>query len=148
MSYITISKQINAPVEQVFKIVADIRNFSKVIPEIIDVEFLSDQQYGVGTKFKETRSMNGREAATELEVTELKENEFIRLISDAGGTVWDSVFKVAEKEGGTELSLEMEAKPYKFLAKIAAPFFKGFMKKAIEKDMITVKEFCERENDS
>ncbi|WP_020401620.1 SRPBCC family protein [Gracilimonas tropica] len=145
MSYITINKKIEAPKEQVFEIVADIRNFSKVIPEIKNVEFLSEQQYGVGTKYKETRDMNGREASTVLEVTELVENEHIRLISDAGGTVWDSIFKVEEKEGGTELSLVMEARPYKFLPKIIAPFMKGFMRNAIEKDMDATKRYCEAE---
>jgi hypothetical protein len=87
--------------------------------------------------------MNGREASTELEVTELKENEMIRLVSDAGGTIWDSVFSVQEKDGGTELVLEMEARPYKLLAKLATPLMKGFMKKALEKDMVATKEYCE-----
>lgn len=143
MSYITINKQINAPVSLVFKTISDIQNFSKVVKDIIDVEFLTDQEYGVGTKFRETRNMNGREAATELEVTELKENEMIRLVSDAGGTIWDSVFSVQENEEGTELVLEVEVKPYKLMAKIVTPFMKGMMKKALEKDMDATKEYCE-----
>lgn len=91
MSRITSTRFINAPLDLVFKTVADIQNFSKAIPNIVDVEFLSDQKSGVGTCFRETREMNGREASTELEVTEYKENDHIRRVADSHGTVWDSV---------------------------------------------------------
>lgn len=147
MHRISVTKQIDAPTERVFETISDIRNFSKAIADIINVEFLTEQKYGAGTKFKETRNMNGRETSTVLEVTELEENNFIRLVSDAGGTVWDSVFRVKEKEGGTELILEMEARPYKFLAKIITPLMKGFMRKALEKDMEAVKNYCENDGD-
>lgn len=143
MSTITVTKTINAPIEFVFKTIADIRIFSKAVENIINVEFLTSQEYGVGTIFRETRKMNGREAVTELEVKALKENEHIRLLSDAGGTIWDSVFTVSDNKGRTELKLVMEAKPYKILAKLVTPFVKGIMKKALENDMQAVKKFCE-----
>lgn len=143
MSTITVTKHIEAPKELVFKTISDIRNFSKAVPDIKNVEFLTEQEYGVGTKFKETRDMNGREASTILEVTELVENAHIRLVSDTMGTVWDSVFTVERREGGTELTLIMDARAYKFLPKIINPLMKGFMKKALEKDMIAVKKYCE-----
>ncbi|MAL17288.1 MAG: hypothetical protein CL670_16425 [Balneola sp.] len=146
MSTITVTKQVKAPKELVFETVADIRNFSKVVPDIVNVEFLSDQEYGVGTKFRETREMNGKEVSTELEVTELVENAHIRLVSDTMGTVWDSVFTVERKEYGTELTLIMDAKAYKLLPKIFNPFMKGFMAKALEKDMLAVKSYCEAES--
>lgn len=74
MGQISMTKVINAPVDLVFETVADIRNFSKAVPDIVDVEFLSGQKSGVGTRFKETSEINGREASTELEITEYKEN--------------------------------------------------------------------------
>lgn len=67
----------------------------------------------MGTKFRETREFKGRKASTELEVKEYEEGKHIRLVSDAQGTVWDSVFTVTEMEGGTEIILEMDARPYK-----------------------------------
>ena len=146
MSTITVTRFIEAPKEKVFQTIADIRNFSKTVPDIVNVEFLTDQQYGVGTKFRETRDMNGREVSTELEVTELVENAHIRLVSDTMGTVWDSVFTVERREKGTELTLIMDAKAYKLLPKIINPFMKGFMKKALEKDMDAVKTDCESDH--
>lgn len=143
MSKITIIKTINAPIELVFNTVADIRNFSKAVPDIGDVEFLSDQKTGVGTRFRETREINGREAATELEVTEYVENDHIHLVSDSHGTVWDSIFTVDEMNGRTNLTLVMEARAYKFLSKLLNPIMKSFIKKAVEKDMDAVKSYCE-----
>lgn len=144
MNFLTIYTYIDAPKDEVFRIVADIRNFSDVIPEITDVEFLREQKFGVGTKFRETRNMKGKESTTELEVTELVDNEYIRIVSDAGGSIWDSIFRVEDNNDGTDLYLKMEARPYKLLAKVMTPFMKGFMRNAIEKDMLAVKEFCEQ----
>ncbi|WP_428235148.1 SRPBCC family protein [Gracilimonas sp.] len=146
MSTITVTKRIHAPKELVFKTVSDIKNFSKAVPDITNVEFLTEQEYGVGTKFRETRDMNGRKASTELEVTELVENAHIRIVSDTMGTVWDSLFTVEKKEDGTELTLIMDAKAYKLMSKIINPFMKGMMKKALEKDMDAVKNYCESDN--
>jgi hypothetical protein len=144
MSTIKISRQIQAPVNEVFRTISDIRNFSKAVPEIIDVEFLSETKSGVGTRFRETREFKGREAATELEVTEFVENDHIRIVSDTQGTIWDSLFTVSKKESGCELILEMEARPYKFLSKIMTPLMKGFISKALERDMDAVKAYCEK----
>ncbi len=146
MSTITVTKHINAPKELVFKTVSDIKNFSKAVPDITNVEFLTEQEYGVGTKFRETRDMNGREATTDLEVTELVENAHIRIVSDTMGTIWDSLFTVERKEDGTELTLIMDAKAYKLMSKIVNPLMKGIMKKALEKDMVAVKNYCESNN--
>lgn len=143
MSTIKISRQIQAPVNEVFQTISDIRNFSKSVPEIIDVEFLSETKSGVGTRFRETREFKGREAATELEVTEFVENDHVRIISDTQGTIWNSLFTVTEKDGGCQLTLEMEARSYKLLSKMMTPLMKGFISKALERDMDAVKEYCE-----
>lgn len=143
MSKISVTTMIDASSEKVFQTVSDIRNFSKAVPDIVDVEILSDVTNGKGTRFRETRIMNGKKASTVLEVTEYVENERIRLVADSHGTVWDSIFTVTESDGQTELKLEMEAKAYKLLSKLLNPLMKGAMKKALQKDMEAVKSYCE-----
>lgn len=143
MGRITVARTINASVEKVFNTVAHIDGFSKAIPHIVNVEFLSDQKTGVGTRFKETRLMRGKEASTVLEVTEYVANERIRLVSDAGGTIWDSVFKVGPTGEGTALELSMEARPYKLLSKLITPLLTPILSKALTSDMDAVKAYCE-----
>ncbi|MBV7335637.1 SRPBCC family protein [Chloroflexi bacterium TSY] len=144
MTQTVVTRTIDAPVELVFDTVANINQFSQALPHIVNVEILSDTQSGVGTHFRETRLMNGKEATTELEVTEYVENERIRLVSDTGGTIWDTVFTVAAKGDQTELVMVMDANAYKLLPKLMNPLIKGMVKKAIEKDMDAVKAFCEK----
>lgn len=144
MTRFTATRSINAPIDLVFKTVSDINNFSKAIPDIINVEFLSDVKSGIGTRFRETRLMNGKEAMTELEVTEFVENDHVRMVTDSHGAVWDSVFTVKRVDGHTELTLAMDARPHKFMQKMMIPMIKGMISKALEKDMDAVKTYCEK----
>ncbi len=144
MTQFTATRSINAPIDLVFKTVSDINNFSKAIPDIINVEFLSDVKSGIGTRFRETRLMNGKEAMTELEVTEFADNDHVRMVTDSHGAVWDSVFTVKRVDGHTELTLDMDARPHKFMQKMMIPMIKGMISKALEKDMDAVKTYCEK----
>lgn len=144
MTRITVTRTINAPIDVVFRTVADIREFSKALPHVVKWEFLSDVQSGVGTRFRETRLMKGKEATTELEVTEHVENDRVRMVADTHGTVWDTVFSVTSGDGNTTLAMTMDANAYKLLLKLMNLLIKGMITKAVEKDMDLVKAFCEQ----
>jgi uncharacterized membrane protein len=139
------TRTIAAPVDRVFATVAHIDRFQEAVPHITNVEFLTETRSGVGTRFRETRLMRGREASTELEVTEYVQDERVRLVSDAGGTVWDTVFTVQASGSGTELSMVMDARPYKLTALVVNPMISRMLTKALETDMDAVKAYCEGE---
>lgn len=144
MGQTTVVRTVDAPVELVFDTVAHIENFSQVVPEIVKVEFLTESRGGVGTRFRETRRMGKREAATELEVTEFVQNERVRIVSDVGGTIWDTVFTTSPTDAGAvELKMVMDARPYRLTAKLMNPLVGGFIRKALESDMDAVKAHCE-----
>lgn len=148
MSRTAITRNIDAPAERVFDTVAHIENFSTAVPHITSVEFLGRQRRGVGTKFRETRVFRGRQATTELEVTEYVENERVRLVADEGGTIWDTVFTITNAGEGTRLEMVMEASAYKFVAKLLNPLLKGIIRRAIKGDMDAVKAYCEAHQDN
>lgn len=143
MTRTIITRTINAPLDLVFTTVADIRNYSKAIPHLTKVEFLSETTSGIGTRFRETRLMRGKAASTELEVTEYAENEHIRLVADSHGTIWDSLFEVVSEGGATTLTLTMDARAYKLLPKVINALMKGMIAKEVAKDMDFVKSHCE-----
>lgn len=143
MGSIATTRLVQAPVARVFDVIAHIENFQKAVPGIVGVEFLSETRSGVGTRFRETRRMGKREAACDLEVIEYEPEQHIRVVSKAGGTVWDTVFRVASKGDGTELSMVMDDKPYKLLARLFTPLIRPMVRKAVEKDMDDVKRYCE-----
>ncbi|MFQ5843425.1 MAG: SRPBCC family protein [Planctomycetota bacterium] len=144
MIRITVTRTIASPVEVVFATAADIRRFSKALPHIVRFEFLSEVRSGVGTRFRETRLMRGKEQTTELEVTEYIQDDRIRMVADSHGTVWDTVFTVAPNEGGTTLAMTMDARAYKLFPRLLNPLVMGMIKKAVERDMDLVKAFCEK----
>jgi uncharacterized protein YndB with AHSA1/START domain len=144
MSRTVVTRTIAAPVAKVFQTVADISQFSQALPHIVKVEFLSDVKTGLGARFRETRLMQGNEHTTELEVTEYVPDERIRLVADSHGTVWDTLFTVAPHGSGTLLTMTMDARAYKLLARIMNLLIAGMVRKQIEKDMDAVKAFCER----
>ncbi len=140
-----VSRTIDAVPEMVFSTVSDISNYSEAVPHLVRVEFLTDQRIGVGARFRETRVMRDREATTEIEVTEFVANERVRMVSDEGGTIWDTVFTVTPlgDGGGARLDMVMEARPYRILSRLMAPLIKGVVAKAIAADMDAVKAYCE-----
>ena len=143
MSQTSVSINIQAPIEKVFAAISDIESFPIRAEAITEVEFLTEQRSGIGTQFRETRMLKGRESQTELEVTEFVENDRIRMVSDQGGTIWDTIFIVQQTESDTRLDMTMDAKPYKLMAKLINPLIKGMIARFIQKDMDELKAWCE-----
>jgi len=147
MKPIQISLAIAAPLELVFQAVSDVRNFREAVPHIVNIEFLSDQQVGVGTRFLETRLMNGREQTVELEVAEYVDNDRVRMISDEGGTIWDTLFTFTEHPDNVQLEMQMDIKPHTLFARIITPLIRGMVVKGVESDMNSLKTFCETKSE-
>ena len=140
---ISLQRHINAPIETVFDAIAHIESFSRASPDIVGIEYLTEQKRGVGTRFRETRRMGRREAATELEVTEYDPPERVRLVSEAGGAKWDTVFSVRPASNGTVLAMDMTATPNNVVSRLMLPLMRRPISRAIENDLRAVKEWCE-----
>ena len=146
MTRATVIKTIAAPVERVFETIADIRNFKKAIPHIIDIEFLGDKRKGVGTRFRETRMINGKRSTTKLEITDYREHDRLRIVTDSHGTIWDSLFALEEADGGTRLTLTIDAKAHQLFARLMNPMVMPAIQSAIASDLDLVKAYCESTN--
>lgn len=144
MKTFTATILINASKASVFKAISTPEEFSQAIPKILDVEFLSEQREGLGTKFRETREMNGKKSSVVLEVTDYKQDESIQLISKAGGTTWDSTFTVNSRGDQTQLDLKMIAKPHNIFAKWMTGLISKMLHKALAEDLENIKIYCEK----
>ena len=143
MKQFTSERTIDAGIEAVFDVVAHIENFQKALPHITRVEYLTEQKRGAGTRFRETRLVGKREATTELEIREYEPPNVVRLVSDAGGTVWDTTFRLTGTAAQTVLSMEMDAIPHKLMSRLSLPLIGRVVAKAIGTDMDAVKAYCE-----
>lgn len=145
MTRVIVTREIAAPPEVVFGAITDVEKLPETNPEIVAVELLTEQHSGPGTRFRETRRMGKKELVTELEVTELVENERARMVADTHGTIWDTTFTLQPSGAGTRLEIAMEARPHAFLPKLLNPLMKGFFKKGMEKHMDVFAEYCARQ---
>lgn len=144
MGHLRSQRHIDAPPALVFETIASPERLPEVNPAVRKVEFLTEQRSGLGTRFRETRVMGGREAESEFEYTEHEAPERVRIVTDAGGAVWDTVMTVTPgAEGGAELTLEMEDRPHKLMARLFIPLMRGTIDKGVTHDLDCLKAYCE-----
>jgi uncharacterized protein YndB with AHSA1/START domain len=145
MPTITVIRIIHATPEVVFETIADARRFAQAISGDTRVEFLSENTFGKGARFRQSRSLNGKESAMEFEVIEFVNNERVRIVNETDGTVWDSVFTLTSLITSTTLTMRMEARTRRLVPRLLLPVMVPlFIRKAVEKDIDAIKSFCER----
>ncbi len=141
MAQFTLTKRIAAPPAAVFAVVADVERMPTRIPEIKTVEMLTPGLIGVGTKFKETRIMFGKEASETFEVVEYDPGRRLTLAAVSCGAEYRCEHRFVPDVGGTVLELEVRTRALTLFAKLITPLgwlMAGVMKKAMAKDLDAV----------
>jgi uncharacterized membrane protein len=142
------SKHINAPIDIVFDVFSDIEKIQDRIDDITQVEILSDIKHGVGTRWRETRVMFGKEATEEMEISKIENNRSYDVVASSHGMDYHSVYTFTEKDGGTLVEMTFSGQPITLMAKLMTPvgyLFKNATKKALEGDMDNLKVICEQQ---
>ena len=143
---ITLSRHIDAPIDEVFTALTHFAGAAEVIGGIEKVEMLTDGPVAVGTRFRETRIMFGREATEEMEVVSFDRPRSYALRAESHGSRYLSTFELEERDGGTGVRMDFEAVPLTVVAKVMAFLLKGMMKKVMAqcgKDLDDVKRALE-----
>lgn len=135
--------KIDAEPRIVFQTISNGDEFSKAIPDIVKVETLGETPAQVGTEFRETRLMNGREGTVTFRVTEIEPQKLLRMEAEMGGTHWNTWFTLQQCDARCELTMFMDATPKAFAAKIVTPMMMGMMEKSLGKDLEHIKRYCE-----
>jgi uncharacterized membrane protein len=141
------SCEIAAPIEDCFKVFSDLENLAEHVSAINQVELLTPGPIGVGTRFKETRTMFGKEASEVMEVTQFSPSEHLREEARSGGMHYVSDWHFSEREGKTRVEITFTGKPTSILARVLSPLFSlmaGSMKKAFLTDMGELKTVLEK----
>ena len=146
MRGITVKETINAPAEKVFAAATDLRGLAGRIRAIKRIEVLTEGPVRVGTKFKETRIMFGREATEQMEITALEAPRRWSTGAQSHGCRYDTEFTLAPAAGGTEITMRFQGEPLNLFTKIMgllmAPMMKS-MAKLCQKDLADLKASVE-----
>lgn len=122
------SEHIARPPKEVFELISDPSNGSKFVDNIKDCQKLTDGPIGVGTKFRETRLMNGKEASADLLVSAYEPHTHVGISTETEGIKVEYHYHLSPEDGGTRVRwvCELEASG---LRKMMLPMVAGIMKK-------------------
>jgi hypothetical protein len=127
-----VTRQVAAPRERTFAVVSDFANAAENVEAITHLEVLTPGPVGVGTRFRETRTMFGRPATEEMTVAHWDPPHSYTLKAESHGARYTTVFSFREKAGGTEVEMDFQAVPITFGAKVMGVLFKFMTKKMVE----------------
>jgi len=150
MPSVTISRTIQAPAEDVFDASTNIHIWADVVPAINSIEVFTDGPVGVGTRFRETRTMFGREASEEMEFLEFERPNRYVLGAESHGCRYRTTFTLTPEAGGTKLEMNFDGTPLTFGAKVMSVLMRPMMKKMGEmcgKDLDAIKAHVEGRSD-
>ena len=140
MSEFAVTKHVAVTPEQVWAIVTDVAHYDQVIKGISVVQKLDDgAEFGIGTTWRETRKMYGKEATEEMVVTAVNPGVSYAVNAASHGAVYTSVISLAANGTGTDLTMTFGAEPTNpvsaLFAKTIGKAFEGATKKALEQDL-------------
>ncbi len=145
----TLTKSISAPPERVFAALSDFENAPSRIPAILKIEMLTTGPVGVGTKFKETRKMFGKETTETMEVTAYDAPRRIEVGGDSCGVIFRSNFTVTPEAAGSRVDLTVQTESRTTFAKVMGVLMgwmmKGTMKKCMVADLEHLAKHLEQE---
>ncbi|MFF2245418.1 SRPBCC family protein [Arthrobacter sp. NPDC058130] len=145
----TLTQHINAPVDSVWAVVSDIPGSAGTLSGVDAIQMLTDGPYAVGTRWKETRTMMGRSETVEMWVSQCEPPSPGRAGGTTvkalqGGADYTSRFALAERDGGTDLTLTFGAeiiKPTRFsriMLAVFGPLGMRITRKALTKDLAEI----------
>lgn len=107
------------------------------------LERISGPELGVGTRWRETRKMFGKEATKEVEVTSVTPGQAYTVLAESHGSKYHSQLRVEASGGGESvLTMSFDAEPQSFGAKVMGtllgPLARSATKKAITQDLADI----------
>ncbi|MFB7867772.1 SRPBCC family protein [Streptomyces sp. NPDC056069] len=84
-SSVVVERRVNASPGRVWESITDLRDMPRVLSGVEKVEVLTEGGFAVGTRWRETRRMMGREATEEMTVTVCEPPERYVTVADSHG---------------------------------------------------------------
>ena len=148
MAVVTVERDVAAPPDKVWAIVTDLDAMTETISAITAFERTGgDPGFGVGTSWKETRVMFGREATEEMEVTAVEEGRSYTVESLSRGVLYRSVMRVDPAGEGCTVSWEFGSEAKTTSAKlmsVVGRLFEGQTRKALMQDLDDIADAAEQ----
>jgi hypothetical protein len=136
MRQVTVRQPCSAPVETVWQVATDLAHASSAIEGIRSTQLLTDGPFGVGTRWRETRTMFGREATEEMEITAVDPGRSYTALAESSGMRYTTTWELVPAGDGTEIVMRFSGEPINRLSRLMSPLT-GLMASSVEKAMRT-----------
>lgn len=147
MRTVTVRQRCSAPADLLWDMATDLEHASSVIPDITRTEVLTDQPFGVGTRWRETRTMMGRAATEEMTITAVHPGRSYTAQAESSGMRYLTTWQIDPTEDGSQITMTFSGEPVTTLARLAGPVL-GLMARSVEsamrKDMAALAQAAEQ----
>ncbi len=143
MRQLTVSGTIDAPPERIWGIVTDLDGWVATISGIERVERLDGgTDFAVGTRWKETRTLFGKQATEEIEVVDVEPGRSYTTAAESAGVRYRSTVRVEPSGSGGRLTMGFAAEPQGLVGRLLGATlgraFEGATRKALERDLADI----------
>lgn len=148
MSTVTVTDQIEAPVERAFEAFTNIEDAAEHVSAIKEVEMLTTRGFELGARWRETREVMGRLDTVEMEVTEYEKNKSYTITHHKAGARIDTRFAFAPSGTGTKVTVEFDLESPGMPPGMLAPVgwaIAGKVREVLSHDIADIKETVEKQ---
>jgi uncharacterized protein YndB with AHSA1/START domain len=137
---LTMSRTIDAPLERVWEVATDVAGWVNTSPGIDHVEPLNGTEFRVGLRWRETRTMPGRQETEELFLAEVDPHRSYTVAAQTQGIQYTTTYTFAATDPQrTVVTVVFIARPSGFVTKVlaivTAPLGKRMVAKALAADL-------------
>jgi uncharacterized protein YndB with AHSA1/START domain len=147
MPGLSVVRSIAAPPEKVWAVFTDLKASADRLSAVKAVEVFTAGPFGVGTRWRETRTMFGREATEDMEITAVDPGRSYTAEAASHGSHYTSRFDFAPTEDGTDVTFSFTGESHGAMRVVGAvmwPMLKGKMAKELRRDLDDLAVYCER----
>ena len=149
MRDVEVRRRVAAPVERLWAVATDPAGAPAVMSGIDSVEVLTPGPFGVGTRWRETRTMMGRSATEEMTVTAVEPQRGYTVEAASSGVRYVSTFGCAPApDGGTDVRMTFGGTPSsavtRVFAAVTGPLVRRSVTKALDRDLADLAAAAER----
>lgn len=144
MTSLSITRESSAPIEAVWATATDIAGCASWLSGVTSIEIVEGaDNFGVGTRWNETRTLMGKQGTEQMVVTAVDEPHSYTVEADSGGVHYVSLYEFTPTTHGTTIRFTFAGEGGGLMAKIMTPLGNRIVGKQLRRDLADLAKAAE-----